>query len=260
MAGRYACPSRFYRLRKAVLERRVVRLLRIAVVEDDPSALAQIEQFLSQYQADRGVAAAVSLFRDGSEILADYRPVYDIIFLDIEMPGVDGMSTAERIRQTDQNVVIVFITNMAQYAIRGYEVNAVDFMLKPVSYFNFAEKLERALRFSRRRGWRNILLSGEDGVVRFPASELQYVEKDRDYLLYHTDGGVYCKRGTMKSVREELAGLPFEECTVGCLVNLERVRRIWKESVYLQDAQLPLSRRLKKKFTQSYIDYVGGGL
>lgn len=235
-------------------------MIRIAIAEDDFICAELLQQYLDQIGQETGRTFHVTHYRTGEDLLEQYKGQFDLILMDIEMPYLDGMKTAEQIRRQDQAVAIIFITNMAQYAIRGYEVNAIDFMLKPVSYFNFAEKLERALRFSRRRGWRNILLSGEDGVVRFPASELQYVEKDRDYLLYHTDGGVYCKRGTMKSVREELAGLPFEECTVGCLVNLERVRRIWKESVYLQDAQLPLSRRLKKKFTQSYIDYVGGGL
>ena len=235
-------------------------MIRIAIAEDDFICAELLQQYLDLIGQETGRTFHVTHYGTGEDLLEQYKGQFDLILMDIEMPYLDGMKTAEQIRRQDQAVAIIFITNMAQYAIRGYEVNAIDFMLKPVSYFNFAEKLERALRFSRRRGWRNILLSGEDGVVRFPASELQYVEKDRDYLLYHTDGGVYCKRGTMKSVREELAGLPFEECTVGCLVNLERVRRIWKESVYLQDAQLPLSRRLKKKFTQSYIDYVGGGL
>lgn len=235
-------------------------MIRIAIAEDDLTCAELLQQYLDRIGQETGRTFHVTHYGTGEDLLEQYKGQFDLILMDIEMPYLDGMKTAEQIRRQDQAVAIIFITNMAQYAIRGYEVNAIDFMLKPVSYFNFAEKLERALRFSRRRGWRNILLSGEDGVVRFPASELQYVEKDRDYLLYHTDAGVYCKRGTMKSVREELAGLPFEECTVGCLVNLERVRRIWKESVYLQDAQLPLSRRLKKKFTQSYIDYVGGGL
>lgn len=118
----------------------MARLLRIAVVEDDAPALTQIQQFLSQYQAERGVAVTVASFRDGSEILTDYRPVYDIIFLDIEMPLVDGMAAAETIRQADENAVIVFTTNMARYAIQGYSVGALDFVVKPVSTTRSASK------------------------------------------------------------------------------------------------------------------------
>ena len=92
------------------------------------------------------------------------------------------------------------------------------------------------------------------------ASQLWYVEKDRDDLVYHTAVGEFRKRGSVKSLKKSLEGLPFEECTAGCLVNLNRVQRIWKESVFLPDAELPLSRRMKKTFTQRYIEYIGGGL
>ena len=102
-------------------------MLRVAVVEDETSVMAQIEGFLARYESERGVPMEVTAFRDGSELLADYRPVFDIILLDIEMPQVDGMAAAEQIRRTDQNVVIVFITNMAQYAIQGYSVGALRF-------------------------------------------------------------------------------------------------------------------------------------
>lgn len=176
------------------------------------------------------------------------------------MPGSDGLTAAREIRNRDDAVAIIFITNMAQYAIHGYEVNAIDFMIKPVGYFNFAQKLGKAMRFLHRRSQRTVLLSGEDGVIRLATSDIRYVEKDRDNLIYHMRQGTFRKRGTMKAEKEQLRGLPFEECTVGCLVNLEAVQRIGKEHVYLKEEQLPLSRRMKKDFTQSYIDFAGGGL
>lgn len=132
------------------------------------------------------------------------------------MPGSDGLTAAREIRNRDDAVAIIFITNMAQYAIHGYEVNAIDFMIKPVGYFNFAQKLGKAMRFLQRRCQRTVLLTGEDGVIRLAASDIRYVEKDRDNLIYHTRQGTFRKRGTMKAEKELLQGLPFEECTVGC--------------------------------------------
>lgn len=199
-------------------------------------------------------------FYSSIDFLEEYDGTYDIVFLDIEMPGSDGLTTAREIRGRDDAVAIIFITNMAQYAIHGYEVNAIDFMIKPVGYFNFAQKLGKAMRFLHRRSQRTVLLSGEDGVIRLATSDIRYVEKDRDNLIYHMRQGTFRKRGTMKAEKEQLRGLPFEECTVGCLVNLEAVQRIGKEHVYLKEEQLPLSRRMKKDFTQSYIDFAGGGL
>lgn len=234
--------------------------MKIAVVDDVPRDAQLLVQFLNQFQAEQGISLQIRPFYSSIDFLEEYDGTYDIVFLDIEMPGSDGLTTAREIRSRDDAVAIIFITNMAQYAIHGYEVNAIDFMIKPVGYFNFAQKLGKAMRFLQRRGQRTVLLTGEDGVIRLAASDIRYVEKDRDNLIYHTRQGMFRKRGTMKAEKELLQGLPFEECTVGCLVNLEAVQRIGKEHVYLKEEQLPLSRRMKKEFTQSYIDFAGGGL
>lgn len=235
-------------------------MIRVGLVDDDREHTELLRSFLAQYERETGIRFQTAEFLDGMSFVEDYDGSLDIVFLDIEMPHMDGMTAARLIRERDASLAIVFITNMAQYAVHGYEVDAIDFMVKPVGYFNFARKLERALRFLRKREQRAILLSGEDGVVRLDASDVWYVEKDRDHLVYHTGQGVFRKRGTMKAERGQFQGLPFEECTSGCLVNLERVQRIGREHVYLKGEQLPLSRRMKKDFTQSYIDYMGGGL
>lgn len=231
-----------------------------AVVDDVPKDAQLLAEYLRQFQTEHGISMQIHVFYSSVDFLEGYDSQYDIVFLDIEMPGSDGLTTAREIRSKDDAVAIIFITNMAQYAIHGYEVNAVDFMVKPVGYFNFSQKLEKAMRFFQKHTPRTVLLSGEDGVTRLPAADIWYVEKDQDYLIYHTKQGIFRKRGTMKAEKEVLQGLPFEECTVGCLVNLDMVQRIGKEHVYLREVQLPLSRRLKKAFTQSYIDFVGGGL
>lgn len=234
--------------------------MNVAVVDDMPRDAQLLTGYLRQFQAEYGTSMQIQMFYSSIEFLETYDSQYDIVFLDIEMPGSDGLATAREIRGKDDAVAIIFITNMAQYAIHGYEVNAVDFMVKPVGYFNFSQKLEKAMRFLQKHTPRTVLLSGEGGVIRLPAADVWYVEKDHDHLIYHTKQGIFRKRGTMKAEKETLHGLPFEECTAGCLVNLNMVQRIGKEHVYLPEIQLPLSRRLKKAFTQSYIDFVGGGL
>ena len=129
-------------------------MAKIAVVEDNDAMRAQLCGFIAQYAQESGHQLDVTAFSDGAQLVEPYRPGFDIIFLDIEMPKLGGMPTAERIRRQDPDVVLVFVTNMAQYAIRGYEVDALDFVLKPVSYYQFSTKLERALqRIQRRSCW-----------------------------------------------------------------------------------------------------------
>jgi len=140
------------------------------------------------------------VFEDGAEILEDYRPIYDIILLDIEMPKVNGMDAAQQIRQIDDEVVLMFITNMATYAIRGYEVGALDFVMKPVNYYTFSMKLTRALKGVRQKEQQQILLTLADGVKKVGVQQIYYVEVQNRILHYHTGEGEFQMRGTMQSV------------------------------------------------------------
>ena len=112
-------------------------MLKIAVVEDQTEVRESLCQFIRQYAGEQGLQAEVEPFADGAVIAEGYQPGYDIIFLDVEMPRLGGFGAAERIRAVDPDVVLVFVTNMAQYAIKGYEVDALDYVLKPVSYGAF---------------------------------------------------------------------------------------------------------------------------
>lgn len=113
-------------------------MTRIAIVEDEAAVREQLAGYVQRYTRQYGTQFEVTMFTDGVEILEDYRPVYDIIFLDVEMQHLDGMETARRIRELDSDVLLIFITNMAQYAIKGYAVGALDYVLKPVPYFAFS--------------------------------------------------------------------------------------------------------------------------
>lgn len=235
-------------------------MLRIAIVEDDPAAMAQLQQFLAQYQSERGISATVSIFHDGSELLEDYRPIYDIIFLDIEMPRTDGMTAAETIRQTDRNVVIVFITNMAQYAIQGYSVGALDFVLKPVTYYTFSIKLDRAVQLVNRRSPEQLMLTLPDGVFRLDTRQIYYVEIQDRHLYYHTDQGVYTLRGSMKEAESQLADRHFVRCNHWYLVNLYHVTAVKKDVAVVAGHELEISRRARASFMTALTNYVGGGV
>ena len=114
-------------------------MIRIAIVEDDELYIDQLRQYLKDFQEEIDEIFEVKIYRDGDGITSDYKAQYDLILMDIQMRFVDGMTAAEEIRKMDSEVIIIFITNMAQYAIRGYEVGALDYILKPVTYFAFSQ-------------------------------------------------------------------------------------------------------------------------
>ena len=121
-------------------------MTRIAVVEDDSAYRRQLREYLQRYERESGEALSVTEFSDGLEIAEHYSSSYDIIFMDIQMSHLDGMQTAQRIRAQDKTVIIIFITNLAQFALQGYKVEALDYVLKPIQYFAFSQVLQKAVK------------------------------------------------------------------------------------------------------------------
>lgn len=230
----------------------------IAVVEDEKICSVQMQQFLGQYQEENSVRFKVSVFEAAAQILDPYEPVYDMILMDIDMPGINGMDAAQKIRQTDQDVVIVFITNIASFAIRGYEVGAMDFVVKPITYYNFSTRLTRALKRSRSREPRQMILTLADGVKKLEVSRIYYVEVQNRMLHYYTQEGEYVVRGTMQSVQQMLEAYSFAKCNHWYMVNLRHVSEVKKNTVIVGQYELEISRRNRTPFLKALTEYVGG--
>ena len=145
-------------------------MIRIAIVEDDEKYIATLKKYLEQYKEENGQEIEITVYHDGDEIAAFYRAQFDIILMDIEMKFIDGMTAAEEIRKKDTKVSIIFITNAPQYAIRGYEVGALDYILKPVPYFTFSQKLSRAVAKMEKRSRKWITIPVKGGVMRMDLS------------------------------------------------------------------------------------------
>ena len=121
-------------------------MIRVALVDDNGFDREKLKEYLERYEKEHHLQFKVTEFTDGEDIVTDYTAEYDLILLDIEMQFLNGMKAAQKIREMDADVPLVFITNMPQYAIDGYKVRALDYVLKPVSYFSLTETLGRALK------------------------------------------------------------------------------------------------------------------
>ena len=232
-------------------------MFRIAIVEDQDETRECLNRFVRQYAEEQGVQVEISLITDGSEIAEHYTPGFDIIFMDVEMPRLDGFGAAEAIRAVDAEVVIIFITNMAQYAIRGYAVDALDYVLKPVSYFAFSQRLNRAISRMKKRETKIIMVNMKGGMVRINVANIYYIESQGHTLILHTILGNYETTGKMKEMEEKLAEMNFCRGNKGYLINLQHVERIQDGCALVKGENLTLSRARRKVFMEALTRYWG---
>ena len=189
--------------------------------------------------------------------MESYQRQYDIIFMDIQMPGIDGMRAAERLRAIDSTVVLIFVTSLAQYAIQGYSVGALDYILKPVSYPALALKLQRAVSYCVQHKELGIVISTNDGMVRLGERQIKYVEIYNHHILYHTTQGNYSAYGTLKQVEQALPETGFFRCNNQCIINLGYVTKIDGYNAIVDGKTFTISRLRKKDFLKELHCYCG---
>jgi len=232
----------------------------IAIVEDNPQFNETLQNYLEKYSQENHIEFKIYSFSDGDEITSDYEAKYDIIFLDIEMKRLDGMSAAQKIREFDSDVIIIFITNMAQYAISGYSVGALSFLLKPLPYFAFSQELTKSIERLRKRKQKSILIPTENAMIKINSQDILYVESYGHDLIVYTQTDSYTTRGTIKRIEEDLADFHFYRCNNGYLVNLAYVSGVKDEEAIVGKYRLKISRPRKKSFMEALTQYIGGTL
>ena len=236
-------------------------MLKIAVVEDQQEVRDELCRFIRKYAAENSLQVEAVPIEDGAVIAAHYEPGWDIIFMDVEMPGLDGFGAAEKIRAVDGDAVLVFVTNMAQYAIKGYEVDALDDVLKPVNYYQFCTKLSRAIqRVERHRGGQVVLQLAGGGMQVLSTNDIYYLETRDRLLWYHTAKGEFSVRASLASAEKQLAQYHFSRCNQCYLVNLQYVKAVENDFVHVNTDRLEISRRQRAAFLTAVASYIGGVL
>lgn len=192
------------------------------------------------------------------EFLDDFNPTFDIVFMDIEMPYINGIETAKRLRGIDRSVCLLFVTNMFQFAVKGYEVDAMDFVVKPIDYFSFKEKIGKAVRHCVRKTARHIVLKLKSGFKKFKTDDIFYVESIGHTLRYLTAEGPFELRGTMQDAENMLKGCGFSRCSNSFLVNLKHIKEMTGNSIKICDTEIAVGRTKKRSFMNDLTDYLGG--
>ncbi len=225
-------------------------MINICIVEDEIEQANLLRDYIKHFATDSGVDIDVDHLLDGIDLVDGYDGSYDIILLDIQMKHLDGMAAAEKIRALDSDVIIIFITSTVQYAVQGYAVDALGYVLKPVPYTAFAQLMEKAIsRVKAKQTHIYIKVTVNDRQLKLDCSFISYIESSRNNVILHCVDQDYVTAGPLKKYEEMLSSQGFSKCHNAYIVNLSYVQAVQKEEVVLTTGlSLPISRARKKDF------------
>jgi len=212
--------------------------INVAIVEDNHECADTLKKYLKRYSRDYNIIIDVFTFQDGEDIVSFYESKYDIILMDIEMKHLDGMSAAKKIREFDKDVIIIFITNTPQFAIKGYEVKALSYLLKPVPYFAFQQEINNAMTEIQKKKESFILVTTDEGIVKLNIFDISKM--------------------SLKKMEDNLKEGSFFRCNSCYLVNLDEVTGVSGDFVLIKKIELKISRPRKKEFMEALTANFGG--
>lgn len=235
-------------------------MIKIAIVEDNKIASDTLLEYLNIYSEKSGETFESIVFRDAISFLTGYKSVYDIVFMDIELPHLDGMAAAAKLRQVDKKILLIFVTNMAQFAVKGYEVDALDYIVKPVGYSNFELKLKKAVALVK-SNTDTITINKAGGLIRLPAREVKFIEATAIKLSI-TPTRTKCKveENLFPNWRSNFCPYGFLRCNNCYLVNVRQIESVQGYVITMYGGEeVQISRPRKKNFMTELADWLGKG-
>lgn len=233
--------------------------LRVLSIEDNGNDQALLEQQLNHYAQRHHIEISMANYRTAPEFLST-RSDFDVLFLDIDLPEMTGMETAHLIRSFDRSTPIIFVTSLAQYAIKGYEVDAIGFIVKPIRYHDLEMCMGKVERILGRNENEKLSFSGKSGITAFPASSVSFVETSRHDLLFHftSDEPPFRVRCSITKLEEQLSSLPFVRISQSVLANIAHIERIQDNCAIMSTGEkLYFSRSQKRNALARIVQYMG---
>ena len=228
-------------------------------MEDEKAVVEQLREYFDRLSGEEGITSALTHYGSAEEFLENGNEHQDIVLMDIMLPGMNGMEAAKAFREKDSGTVLIFVTNMARFAVKGYEVNALDFVVKPVSYQQFKVKLLRAAAAVERDKDVCYTVTQKNGLYRFAVRDLCYVEVWGHVLKYHLEHEVIETRGSMSEAEKTLKEHGFIRCHSSYLVNPRHILHIRGYEMEMSDGTtVQISHPKKKTFMAQLARWMEG--
>lgn len=239
-------------------------MIKIAFCDDDMEVLHQMNELLDRYRAERNEDITYAAFQSPFELLTEIekgiRP--DILFLDVVMPGQNGMDVAKEIRQYDTNMKIIFLTSSPEFAVESYSVGAYFYQLKPIWEESFFRLMDAVLAECEKKKKNSLILRSKDGITRIDLQQLEYCEVLGRKLLFHLENGAVLESaGSLDDLAGQLMQYSnFFRPHRSFLVNMEYIQNISSRSIKMvNDAEIPIPHGKCSEIKNTYMEYAFNG-
>lgn len=239
-------------------------MIKIAFCDDDMEVLHQMNELLDRYRVERNEDITYAAFQSPFELLTEIekgiRP--DILFLDVVMPGQNGMDVAKEIRQYDTNMKIIFLTSSPEFAVESYSVGAYFYQLKPIWEESFFRLMDAVLVECEKKKKNSLILRSKDGITRIDLHQLEYCEVLGRKLLFHLENGAVLESaGSLDDLAGQLMQYSnFFRPHRSFLVNMEYIQNISSRSIKMvNDAEIPIPHGKCSEIKNTYMEYAFNG-
>lgn len=240
--------------------------MEIAIVEDSGFELDQLYSYIQTYFSKRQIFRRVDTYQSGESFLEIWeKRSYDLVFLDIMMDRISGIDVARRIRETDKDCLIIFISASKEFALQGFEVRAFDYLVKPLTEERFEQTMELC-RSELLKRIRYIEVKESRTMVKVPLHEIIYTDYYNHYIQIHTTDRMIRSYQQFDSFSPLLLCYPqFLCCYRNCIVNMDRIASIDKNDFIMETGErVPIIRNSRHEIYQQYADYqfakINGGV
>ncbi len=218
-------------------------MLKVAIVEDESECVNDLKSCLSSFCAQKEESFDADVYADAEGFLRTDSTIYDIVFLDVKLPGMDGIAAGVELREKNDSVVIIFVTTMAHMAVEGYQCHALDYLIKPLKYSHFEFAMDRAIHIARDLK-KKLMLTETDGGIRYVSySDVLYIENFERKLRWHINGDTLVTAGSLRDAEKALADDSFYRLSRGMLINLKYARLTPPGQLSIGDIICPLTKK-----------------
>lgn len=231
-------------------------MIKIVICEDEKEQQELLKLYMDKIFEGLSIKYSLEIFNSGEELLKRYSKDTQLLLLDIQMGTINGMDTARKIREIDEDVEIIFITALIEYVLEGYEVRAYRYLIKPIKYDDLKNNLLNCIKEIKIKN-KYIIVKEQGNRIKLDINEITYVEVQKETITIHTLSKIYKINETMNNIEKEINCTRFFRCHKSFLVNLEHIKSIKQYIAVLENnEEVPISRYRFKETKDKFFELI----